>query len=356
MTDVSSAIPANPAPPSTFAVRRLSQSGDVRWIITMAASIAIPAALTLATVRHKPGGGDLNASSPYGYTVSLLLFLFPVMLLFRWRWLHPDAPHHKRALFWASAVIAMLGFLLDLLFGFIFFKYPNQGATLGIRLPAWSFPDMRWVPSYLPVEEFGFYIFGGLFVISLYMWADADWLRDYTVDDYAEFARSRGPLLQVHWPSLLWWGAVALLGVAYKWLSPEQGIPGYFLFIMVLGFLPTVLFLNTISPFVNWRAFGFAYVNLTLISLLWEATLGVPYGWWDYHQHRMLGIRIDAWSSLPIEAVMLWTVIAWDCVIAYELFRVFFHMDRPVREAMLGLPANGSGGTAPHRRRSVSNG
>ena len=110
----------------------------------------------------------------------------------------------------------------------------------------------------------------------------------------------------------------------------------YFLFIMLIGFLPTVLFLETIAPFVNWRAFGFAYVNLTLISLIWEATLGVPYNWWNYRHDHMLGIKIPAWSSLPVEAVLLWLVVAWDCVIAYELFRVFFHMDRSVQDAMLG--------------------
>jgi hypothetical protein len=75
---------------------------------------------------------------------------------------------------------------------------------------------------------------------------------------------------------------------------------------------------------------------LVLVSLMWEATLGVPYDWWNYQTPQMLGFRVLAWSALPIEAVLLWLVIAWDCIIAFELFRVFFHMERTVAAAMLG--------------------
>ena len=45
---------------------------------------------------------------------------------------------------------------------------------------------------------------------------------------------------------------------------------------------------------------------LLLISLLWEATLGVPYGWWNFQDDAMIGIRITAWSRLPIEEVCVW--------------------------------------------------
>jgi hypothetical protein len=105
---------------------------------------------------------------------------------------------------------------------------------------------------------------------------------------------------------------------------------------MTLGFLPTFLLLRGVAPFVNWRAFGFTYPILMLISVMWEATLGVPYDWWNYHHHQMLGIRFFAWSNLPLEAVLLWLVIAWDCILVYETFRVIGHMNRPVLEALFG--------------------
>jgi hypothetical protein len=330
--------PGSPTQTASFAARRQSPDRDIRWIMAMVGAIAVPAAITLATVRSEPDPLHPDrADSPYGYTVSLLLFALPILLLVVWRVKQAPIKRHLRALLWASGVIASVGFLLDLVFGHTFFIFRNSAATIGLRLPAWSFTTMEWIPSYLPVEEFGFYILGSLFVLAVYQWADADWLCDYSVDDYLELANQHAAIMRVHWRSLIWWGALVVAGIAIKRLGPEPiGLPGYFIFIMVLGFLPSFLFLQTIRTFVNWRAFAFAYVNLTLISLLWEATLGVPYEWWNYNHSHMLGIKIFAWSALPIEAVLLWLVVAWDCIIAYEIFRVFFHMDRDVRAAMLG--------------------
>ena len=144
-------------------------------------------------------------------------------------------------------------------------------------------------------------------------------------------------LLHISWKSLAIWAAFTGIGLLLKKFGPEPaGFPGYFLFVMTLGFLPTFLFANAVGPFVNWRAFGFAFGLLILVSLMWEATLGVPYDWWNYKDAQMLGIRVLAWSALPMEAVLLWLVIAWDCVIAFELFRLYFHMERPPRAALLG--------------------
>jgi hypothetical protein len=169
----------------------------------------------------------------------------------------------------------------------------------------------------------------------------------YDPDGFAAASKATRKLLS---PSLLTlgvWVALTALGVWYK-LSRADGFPGYFLFIMILGFLPTFLFLRAIAVFVNWRAFAFSYGVLLLVSLVWEATLGVPYDWWNYKRERMLGIEVLAWSALPIEAVMLWLVIAWDCVIALEIYKVFFHMDRGVKAALLGTgrPASPSAGRA----------
>jgi hypothetical protein len=181
-------------------IMRVASSGnDIKWIIAMLLSLVVPAILTLSTIRHRPESATPN-SSPHGYTVSLLLFLIPVINMYWWRLRHPDAPHHKRALLWASGIIAALGFLLDFLFGYSFFVYPNELATVGVRLPAWSFGEGRWIPDYLPIEEFGFYIFGAWFVLGVYVWADAMWLRDYHPDDFAALAQNRNRLIDIHWP------------------------------------------------------------------------------------------------------------------------------------------------------------
>jgi hypothetical protein len=312
---------------------------EVRWILGMGATIAVPAVLTMATVRSAPDPGRPDhEDTPYGYTVSLSLFAIPLVVLMVVRHFRRNDPLHLRALLWAGAVIAVLGFVLDLFFGHSFFTFLNPHATIGVRLPAWSWTDLQWVPRYLPVEEFGFYILGSLFVVALYQFADADWLRQYRVNDFAILAREHRQILRVRWRMVIWWGLAVALGFLAKRLGPlPEGWPGYFVFIMVLGFLPTFLFMHTVQRFVNWRAFTFAFLNLMFISLLWEATLGVPYNWWNYHHERMLGIRLLAWASLPLEAVLLWLIITWDCIIAYEVFRVFFHMDRGIRDAMLGV-------------------
>jgi hypothetical protein len=269
--------------------------------------------------------------------VSLLLFLLPVVVLAIFHMFRPKHHTHRSALLASSGIIAVFGFVLDLFFGHTFFTFKNEAATLGIRLPAWNWATWQWVPSYLPVEEFAFYILGGLFVITSYLWFSEYWLQDYEPHEYKESAHALGPLVQISWRSFLVWVALLALGLVYKRVGPSpKGVAGYFIFLMVLGFLPSFLFLRAVARFVNWRAFAGAFAALMLVSLMWEATLGVPYDWWNYKGEQMLGIHIQAWSGLPLEAVLLWLVIAWDCIIAFEIFRVYFHMDRRPMQALFG--------------------
>lgn len=336
--------------PEDSQMRLTKPRRDILVLICMVLVIAFPAMLTLRTVHEPPGHAhpELNPS-PYGYTVSLLLFLLPTLVLAYVHMQRVKPVHHRRALLWSSGVIALVGFVLDTFFGYSFFVFKNVGATIGVRLPAWDWSTLGWVPAYLPVEEFAFYLLGAVCTITLYLWANDEWLRDYDPDVHRERAKEVPKLIHISWGSVGLWAGLVALGFLLKRLGPEPaGFPGYYLFIMTLGFLPTFLFMRAVGPFVNWRAFGFAFALLVLVSLIWEATLGVPYDWWNYNDHAMLGIRITAWSALPIEAVLLWLVIAWDCVIAFEIFRMFFHMERSVGAALLGArPARRSPAGSP---------
>ena len=320
-------------------MRKTDPRRDILAIVGMCLMIAIPAMLTLHTVRDLPGHARPESNpSPHGYTISLLLFLFPVLVLGFMHLRKVKPIDHRRALLWAAGAISLMGFVLDIFFGHAFFVFRNEGATLGIRLPAWDWTTWHWVPAYLPVEEFAFYVLGALFVITTYLWANDEWLSDYDPDAHRAKAKQVPRLLHISFKSLAVWAAFTGAGLLLKAIGPEPGgFPGYFLFVMTLGFLPTFLFARAVGPFVNWRAFAFSFGILIMVSLLWEATLGVPYNWWNYQDQQMLGIRVMAWSALPLEAVLLWLVIAWDCVIAFELFRVFFHMERPVSAAILGV-------------------
>jgi hypothetical protein len=321
-------------------MRKTTPREDILTILAMVATLGVPALFTLSRVSTRPQSvRGVDNPSPYGYTVSLTLFLLPVVVLTIFHMFRPKHHTHRSALLASAGVIAVFGFVLDLIFGRSFFTFKNTAATLGVRLPAWDWSVLQWAPSYLPIEEFAFYILGGLFVITTYLWFSEYWLQDYEPSEYGENSRNVGRLVQVSWRSVIVWVALLAIGLVFKRVGPSpDGFAGYFVFLMVLGFLPTFLFLRAVAGFVNWRAFAGSYASLMLVSLMWEATLGVPYNWWNYKREQMLGIGIEAWSGLPLEAVLLWLVIAWDCVIAFEIFRVFFHMDRKPMQALFGRP------------------
>jgi hypothetical protein len=318
---------------------------DVALLIGMIAVLAVPACITLSTVRHEVGAVPPGANpTPYGYTISLSIFLVPVVAIGLWHLVAPRHPVDRKALFASTATVASLGAVLDLIFGHSFFTFHNPGATIGLRLPAWSFGEMAWIPRYLPVEEFLFYILGGLFMIVVYLWADNVWLQAYEPEHYRDEIRKRQRLVNLSTPMFLLCVGLIAAGWLFKKYGPHNnhaGIPGYFTFQVLLAFLPTVIFFRCVKDFINWHAFAFGWFILLLVSLLWEATLGVPYGWWAYRTEQMLGVHILAWRKLPLEAVLLWLVAAWGAVISYEFWRAFFHMARPAREALFGRLATG---------------
>ena len=313
---------------------------DVALLLGMLAAVIVPACLTLSTVRHEVGVvRPEDNPTPWGYTVSLTIFLVPVLAIGIVHLRAPIHPVDRRALFAATATVTGLGAVLDLIFGYSFFSFHNPGATLGLRLPAWSFHELRWAPSYLPVEEFLFYILGGLFMVAVYLWADNHWLQAYEPAHHGDEARKIRRL--VHWSPAYALLCVALIvgGWMFKKFGPHEyhaGFSGYFTFEVLLALLPTIVFFRGVQQLINWHAFAFAWGALLLLSVVWEATLAVPYGWWGYKNEQMLGLQILAWHRLPVEAVLLWLMAAWGAVISYEFWRAYFHMARPLMEALFG--------------------
>jgi hypothetical protein len=333
-------------------MRKTDPSRDLLIVLGMAATVIVPAVLTHLTVHSLPGEvAPSDNPTPLGYTVSLLLFVVPVLTVGYWHMRFPRHPVDRKALLLSAAAMAGVGVILDLVFGYTFFEFPNPGATLGVRLPALSFclPGtdpcaVGLVPRHLPLEEFAFYIFGAVYMVSVYLWADTEWLQDYDPEDHKAAAQNVSRMLQPSLPSLVLWGLLVAMGFAVKRnLDPDfpHLIPGYYLFLMVLGFLPTFILYRAVKQFMNWRAFAFAFSGLVLISVIWEATLGVPYGWWMYKREYMLGLKFHAWSDLPVEAVMLWLVGSWDAIMLYEFLRAYLHMDRSPKERLFGRAPGG---------------
>ena len=234
----------------------------------------------------------------------------------------------------------------------------NPGATLGIPAPALGYcenchiflgsPDHILIGS-VPLEEYVFYFTGFIFVLLFYIWLDEFWLSAYSVRADARERTDFRRLLQFHPASLL----VGLLFIAtailyrhfYNLHYPQEpaGFPGYFLFLTVGALGPAAIIFPAALPVINWRAFSPVLFVTLLTSLLWEATLGVPYGWWDYQHSQMMGVFVTAWNMLPVEAVSVWVAVSFETVIVYEVVKRWQASGKGIRHALFGpSPKQGS--------------
>jgi hypothetical protein len=302
-------------------------------ILIMLAMITVPAIFTLRTVSISVHvfPDQMAQSSPYGYTVSLLLFLVPIGTILGWLLPSERVKVSKKAFLWTVALLVPTGCLADYLFAHLFFTFPNKGAVLGVLAPA----RVQWVP----VEEYVFYVTGFMAVLLLYIWMDEYWLVAYSVpiESKAKFER----LLRFHPSSLIIAGVLIATAIVVRHFAAhgEAGFPGYFTYLVIVGLTPSVAFFPAAVPVVNWRACSLTLFFILLVSLLWEGSLASPYGWWGYQHPQMMGIYITAWNGLPVEAVTVWISVTYATVIVYEIIRRWKASDRPMRHAFLGAPA-----------------
>lgn len=313
-------------------------SRHLKTAAAMLLALIIPFAITLSTVKDPAQPPDYASDpTPLGYTWSLTIFLIPILFLVVWFVRHPRY-HVERKAYWLTILaILLLGAVLDMAFGYSFFYFPNTGAVTGIRIPAFDWSTLSWAPAYLPIEEFGFYLLGGCFIVTLYLWGMLYWFDRYSHENHKALCQATHKIVHVDLRYLLIALALVVLGIVIKKTGPYPEIfPGYFTFIVLIAFLPTMLLMKSLQNLINWRALMFMVFVLLAMSLVYEATLGVPYGWWKYHTEQMLGILIGAWSYLPIEAVMIWLVIGFITILIYEAFRVFLYMERSAGEALFG--------------------
>ena len=297
----------------------------------LAVMLILPTALTLRSVVHP---GVLNVASdnptPYGYTWSLLLFIVPVIVLGGWFARLPAQRFPRRAFWHTLAVLVPLGFVLDLAFGNAFFVFTNHGATLGIDIPAVGGP--------LPIEEFVFYLTGFMAALLSYIWADEFWMRAYNVPDYRQATQGIVRIVWLHLPSVLLGAVLIVAAAVYKRMfsaSPE-GFPWYFTYLVLAALVPSAALFHTAKTFINWRAFSFTFFLMLLISLLWEVTLALPYGWWGFRPEAMIGVYIDAWHGLPIEEPLVWMAVSYTTVIVYEVIKIWLALGVGAKQAFFG--------------------
>jgi hypothetical protein len=350
---------------------------DARVLFVIIAVVVIPAMFTLNTVKLPLAASDVKQNpTPLGYTVSLLIYLVPVLTLYWWfsrRCDEGDGPfrRHARAVLgrfvappseyrqdyrrsaYRRTLLTLIpvGFLLDIVFGHAFLTFENKQATLTVipLFPAFDFSSGRFV-AHIPVEEFVFYTLGFLAILSVYVWCDEYWLEKYNVPDYEVPPRGNRGLppfiaqLQIRTPLLI---ALALLAAAWAYkrflAAPRDarvGFPSYFTFLVLASLFPAILLFRSTQRFINWRAVSFTVLWVVLTSLIWEATLAAPYGWWGYQPFHMVGLYVGAWFKLPIEAVLLWVSATFTTVMVYEAYKILISMKRVCgvdwRTAMFG--------------------
>jgi len=256
-----------------------------------------------------------------GYSISLLIWILPILAMtvffIQRRLLSPEKSF---ALLLTIALLAAVGIVLDLLFAHCFFTFNNPKAVCGLTIRG------------IPIEEFVFYIAGFWFILFAYVFCDEWFLLKYNVPDeeYARYRNSLEKKLIYHLKSLWVAPVLIVLGTVVKRLVNPDGefIPGYFTFLLLAAYLPMFLFYSIVKAFVNLQAFVFIMLLTLLISIIWEVTLALPYGYWGYQKGAMLGIFIHPWHGLPVEAVTVW-VFSTLVILVYEFVKICYFTPLP---------------------------
>jgi lycopene cyclase domain-containing protein len=253
------------------------------------------------------------------YTISLLLWIAPVVgisIFFHFNKTLKSV--QLKALVLNLIIFAGIGFVLDLAFAHRFFTFPDPAMTLGIKI------------RNIPVEEFLFYLFGFWFIVFFYAFNDEFFLRKYNKDDrhYINYARRIKKMLVVFckpWHCFLFVTVLAGFVLLKHRINPAGPIlPGYLIFLSISAYVPFIFFWRLTRTFVNVRALVLVVTLTSLISIIWEVTLALPRGYWNYNHDYMLGIFIHVWDSLPIEAVTVW-IFCSLIILCYEYTKICLH-------------------------------
>ena len=169
----------------------------------------------------------------------------------------------------------------------------------------------------------------------------------YNVPDYAAAARFVPRIARFHFASVLVGAGLIGGAIVYrKFFAPSPaGFPWYFIYLSCASFIPAAGFFKTARDLINWRTFSFTFFLVLFISLLWEVTLALPFGWWDYKPAAMMGLEIGASSRLPVEAPCVWLAVTFTTVIVYDVIKICkasaWPLARHIASSQASLPRSG---------------
>lgn len=297
-------------------------------------------------------------SSRLGYTLSLAMVWGPIAILLFWFTRHPEIKKNSLKAFWLTVCsLVPVWTLLDLLAAPSMFQFPNCFATLQIYWPGWI-PGEGFTGK-VPIEEIFFYLGSCILMLMIYIWGNLFLFKKQQIVINSEEVRRLVPLVRFDYKVLLIGAGVLGFTYIYRFFifdgqypsfpaplldcrvpAPKMsggGFPLYFTILFTIVFTPAVMIWHRAWPSVNPAALFFTIVVAVLFSLVWEATLAIPYGWWNYNPRWMMGVFIDPWYNLPVEAVCLWLLAGWGAILIYEFFRMVVVSGLPLFSAALGV-------------------
>jgi len=271
-------------------------------------------ALTMTTIRTSVLPLK-SPDSPLGYSVSNLQWLIPALGIVLFYFAMKIRPSERRALQLTLIILPFTGFILDIFFADRFFIFPNTKSVWGLSIPGFNFRTFAF-DAPIPIEEFIFYVTGFLYTLAVYLFGRDIWLSRYTPPrDAAPRGKAR-PLVAVIATLVL--VALGFLAKAIYRMPDASLVPEYYLFLILLGIAPCIFLYPVVYRHVNWQALSFTLFSVLVISVIWEVTMGIPYGWWGYHREVMMGIFIKPWFDLPLESAIVWLTVSFTTVFTFE--------------------------------------
>ena len=250
------------------------------------------------------------------YTWSLLIFVAPLALTLGDLVQRGHFAQWKAPIGLALALLFPMGLVLTVGLADDFFVYPATSAVVGITLPALDVTGVDHAFR-IPVEELAFYLLGFASLLTLYAWLDSIVVPITRRRQHA----FRLPTRNVLAGAAVGLGLTLVGAFAQRVFNPTAIAPGYWIYLMLVPVPVVVAFAPVVAHRINWVALSIVCLALWGHSVLWEASLAIPQGWWGYQPASMIGLSIKAWSGLPIEAVVVWLLTPIASVVSLEAIR-----------------------------------
>jgi len=299
----------------------------VDWLVAMLASWTVPLGFF---------------GRPSTYFTSLWFWLLPVLLLLPRFYMSTDSGGRRRRAFWITVgFVFVAGIVLDFILGRWILRFDDVTPHVYIwRLPAWG--------NGIPIEEVLFYLLGGMAILLVYIWADEYWMHAYNVRQKQwnhELFGEAFRLIHFSAPAVVLGLTLIFAGMTTKWFLGHGAWPPpyYFTFIVVAALVPAIAVYRSLQRVVNWRAFSFTCLYVLVTSCIWEVSLGIAQGWWWYQPPpAVIGWTVLPFGRLerfyPIEALLVWLVISFDAILAYEFMKGVTYDLRFVENTLFGPP------------------